>query len=55
LVQEDGPDVSNSSDEDSPIEEHGEVLKGMCTEGVKAPVVISESEVAKQKAFWSYA
>jgi hypothetical protein len=36
LVSEDGPDVMNSSDEDSPQEEHGEKLEGMYTSGLKA-------------------
>jgi hypothetical protein len=29
LVREDGPDTMNSSDEDSPTEEHGKKLTGM--------------------------
>jgi hypothetical protein len=49
-VLENGPDVMNSSDEDSPKEEHGEALTGMYTEGLKAPVMLSQSEVAHQKA-----
>jgi hypothetical protein len=55
LVLENGPDTMSSSDEDSKTEEHGEVLTGMCTEGLKAPVLISQAEVARQKAAWFYA
>jgi hypothetical protein len=47
LVQENGPDVMNSSDEDSPTEEHGDKLTGMYTEGLKAPVHLSQSQVAR--------
>jgi hypothetical protein len=50
FVLENGPDVMNSSDEDSPKEEHGEVLTGMYTAGLEAPVLLSQSEVARQKA-----
>jgi hypothetical protein len=50
LVLEDGPDVMNSSDEDSSQEEHGEVLTGMFTDGLKAPVLLTQSQVAQQKA-----
>jgi hypothetical protein len=50
LVLENGPDVTNSEDEDSPKEEHGDVETGMYTEGLKAPVLISQHEVARQKA-----
>jgi hypothetical protein len=46
-VLEDGPDVTNSSDEDSPKEEHGEVLTGMYTDVLKAPVLLSQSEAAR--------
>jgi hypothetical protein len=49
-VLENGPDVMNSSDEDSPQEESGEVLTGMYTNGLKAPVLLSQSEVARQRA-----
>jgi hypothetical protein len=55
LVLEDGPDTMNSSDEESPKKEHGEVLTGMYTERLKAPILISQSETARQKAAWSYA
>jgi hypothetical protein len=55
LVQEDGPDTMNSSDEESPNEEHGDKLTGMYENGLKAPVLISQSEAARQKAAWSYA
>jgi hypothetical protein len=44
LVLENGPDAMNSCDEDSPNEEHGEVLTGMFMDGLKAPVVLSSSE-----------
>jgi hypothetical protein len=50
LVLENGRDVLNSSDED-----HEEVLKGMYQGGLKAPVVLSQEEVARQRAFASYA
>jgi hypothetical protein len=50
LVLENGPDVMNSSDEESPTEEHGEKLEGMYVGGIKAPVLLSQSEVARQKA-----
>jgi hypothetical protein len=50
LVLEKGRDVLNSSDEDSENEDHGEVLKGVYVGGIKVPVVLSQSEVAKQKA-----
>jgi hypothetical protein len=49
LVLENGPDTMNSSDEESPTEEHGEELKGMYVGGIKAPVVLSQSEVARQR------
>jgi hypothetical protein len=55
LVLENGPDTMNSNDEESLKEEHGEVLTGMYTEGLKAPVLISQSEVARQKAAWAQA
>jgi hypothetical protein len=51
LVKEDGPDTMNSSDEESIKEEHGDELTGMYTEGCKAPVLMSQAEVAKQKAW----
>jgi hypothetical protein len=47
-VLENGPDVMNSSDEDSPQEERGEVLTGMYTSGLSAPVLLFRSEVAHQ-------
>jgi hypothetical protein len=50
LVLEDGPDIHNSSDEDSPQDERGEELTGMYANGLKAPVVLSQSEVARQRA-----
>jgi hypothetical protein len=50
LVLEDGPDTMNSSDEESPKEEHGDVLTDMYTAGLKAPVLLSQSEVARQRA-----
>jgi hypothetical protein len=50
FVLEEGPDIVNSSDEDSPEEEHGEKLEGMYTSGLKAPVVLSQSDVAPQRA-----
>jgi hypothetical protein len=53
LVLENGPDTMNSSDEESP--KHGEVLTGMYTDGLKAPVLIAQAEVARQKAAWAYA
>jgi hypothetical protein len=43
----------SSSDEESKTEEHGEVLTGMYTAGLKAPVLIPQAEVARQKAAWS--
>jgi hypothetical protein len=49
FVSESGPDVMNSRDEDLPFEEHGECLTGVYTYGLKAPVVLSQSEVARQK------
>jgi hypothetical protein len=49
-VSETGPDVMNSSDEDSHQEERGEVLTGMYTSGLQAPVVLSQTEVARQRA-----
>jgi hypothetical protein len=49
-VLENGSDVMNSSDEDAPNQEHGEDLTGMYIGGLKAPVVLSQSEVARQKA-----
>jgi hypothetical protein len=50
LVNEDGPDVMDSNDEDSPKEEHGDVLSGMYTAGLKIPVLLSQSEVARERA-----
>jgi hypothetical protein len=55
LVLENGPDVMHSSDEDSAVEERGDVLTGMYTEGLKAPVILSRSEVARQRAMHDYA
>jgi hypothetical protein len=49
-VLENGPGVMNSTDEDSPEEEHGEKLTGMYTAGLKAPVLVSQSKVARQRA-----
>jgi hypothetical protein len=55
LVPKNGPVVSNSSDEDSPTEEHGDKLTGMYTEGLKAPIHLSQQEAARQKAAVAYA
>jgi hypothetical protein len=55
LVLENGPDVMHSSDEDSAVEEHGEALTGMYTEGLKAPVLLSRFEVDRQRAMHNYA
>jgi hypothetical protein len=55
LVLENGPDVMKSSDEDSPTEDHGHKLTGIYVGDLKAPVFISQSEVAKQKAAADYA
>jgi hypothetical protein len=55
LILENGPDTMNSDDEESLKEEHGEVLTGMYTNGLKAPVLLSQSEVAHQMAVASYA
>jgi hypothetical protein len=49
LVLENGPNVMNSSDEDSSEGDHGEVLTGVYANGLKAPVVLSQSDVAFQK------
>jgi hypothetical protein len=54
LVFEKGPDVADSSDEGCPTEEHGEKLEGMSVNGIKAPVLISQSDVARQKAAAAY-
>jgi hypothetical protein len=54
LVLENGPDVSNSSDEDSPTEEHGDKLTGVYVGDLKAPVILSQSEAARQKATAAY-
>jgi hypothetical protein len=40
----------NSSDEESLKEDHGEVFTGMFTEGCTAPVLLSRSQVAQQRA-----
>jgi hypothetical protein len=50
FVLENGPDILSSSDEESPEEEHGEKLTGMYTHGLNAPVILSQSEVAQQRA-----
>jgi hypothetical protein len=50
FVLEEGPDVANSSDEDSPQDERGEELTGVYTHGLKAPVVLCQLEVAQQHA-----
>jgi hypothetical protein len=55
LVREDGPDVMNSSDEDSVVEEHGDILTGMYKNDLQAPVLLSRSEVARQGAVHDYA
>jgi hypothetical protein len=55
LVLENGPDVMNSSDEDSSTEEHGDQPTGMYVGDFKAPVLLTQSEVARQKATASYA
>jgi hypothetical protein len=39
-----------SSDEDSTTEEHGDKLTGVYVGDLKAPVLLSQSEVARQKA-----
>jgi hypothetical protein len=52
-VLEDGPDVMNSDEEDTPKEEHGDVLEGMYTPGMdpaKGSVKLSQAQVAAQKA-----
>jgi hypothetical protein len=54
LVREDGPDLMNSSDEDSPKEERGDELTGMYTDGCTAPVLLTQSQVAQQKAFHAH-
>jgi hypothetical protein len=50
LDKEDGPDTMNSSDEESLKEEHGDELTGMFTQGCTAPVLLSKSETARQRA-----
>jgi hypothetical protein len=45
-----GPNVSNSSDEDSPEEERGEVLTGMYTGDLKAPIILSQPDAARLRA-----
>jgi hypothetical protein len=40
----------NSDDEESLKEEHGEVLTGMYVGGVKQPIILSQSEAARQRA-----
>jgi hypothetical protein len=50
FVLENGPDVMNSSVEDSPQDERGDELTGMYTNGLKAPVILSQSEIARQRA-----
>jgi hypothetical protein len=50
FVLENGPDVFNSSHEDSPQDERGDELTGIYTNGLKAPVILSQSEVARQRA-----
>jgi hypothetical protein len=54
LVDEDGPDVMNSSDEDSPKEERGDKLTGTYTDGLKAPVLLTQSQVAQQRALYAH-
>jgi hypothetical protein len=49
-VLETGPDVMNSSDEDSPQEERGEAVEWMYTGDLKAPVLLSQSDAARQRA-----
>jgi hypothetical protein len=55
LVLEDGPDTMHSSDEDATEEEPGDKLTGVYANGLKSPVYLSRSEVARQKAVASYA
>jgi hypothetical protein len=55
FLQRNSPDTMNSSDEELLKEEHGEVLTVMYTEGLKAPVLLSQAAVARQRAAWSYA
>jgi hypothetical protein len=50
FVLENGPDVMSSSDEDSPQDEKGDELTGVYTSGLKAPVVLSQAEVSRQRA-----
>jgi hypothetical protein len=50
FVLEEGPDVMNSSDEDSPQDECGDELTGVYPSGLKSPVVLSQSAVARQRA-----
>jgi hypothetical protein len=44
----------NSSDEDSPQEERGDELTGMYADGCTAPVRLTQSQVAQQKAFHAH-
>jgi hypothetical protein len=50
LVLENGPDTMNPSDDESLVEEHGDEEKNMYTHGFKAPILLSRSEVARQRA-----
>jgi hypothetical protein len=50
LVLENGPDMMNSSDDESPKEEHGDELQGYYVGRIKARVVLSPEEGARQKA-----
>jgi hypothetical protein len=50
LVLENGPDTLNSSDEESLVDERGDEEPNMYTHGLKAPVIRSCSEVARQRA-----
>jgi hypothetical protein len=45
----------HSSDEDSAVEERGGVRTGMHKNGIQAPVLLSRSEVARQRAMHDYA
>jgi hypothetical protein len=50
MVLEEGPDTMNSSDEESKEEEHGDEEKNTYVGGIKAPAMLSQIEVARQRA-----
>jgi hypothetical protein len=52
LVLENGHNTMNSSDEDSSTEEHGDNLTGVYVGDLSAPVLLSQSQVARQKGAW---